>query len=50
MKKIEKNGGHLEKVIKNYYNMATLLGGYSHVFPSKILFKAVMGMWGTNLT
>ena len=30
----------LGKCDENYYN----LGGYSHVFPSKILFKAVMGM------
>ena len=50
-KEIDKNGGHLEKVIKNYYNMATPpLGGYSHVLPSKILFKAVLGMGRPEVT
>ena len=36
----------LGKCDENYYN----LGGYSHVFPSKILFKAVMGMGEYRLT
>ena len=36
--------------MENYYNMATVRGGYSHVFPSKILFKAVMGMGEYRVT